>query len=162
MKLKFSDILLIVLAVAVVAMLGYNFMGRSAGNDAAAVSETQERSAAPEIAERAISRNNEFSDDPEVLVEQLRNAPQEKVKRYMKLILDTDLPDDYEYPQFILDAGSGKESARLIGERYPEFYGLGGAALVEAARKFPVRYREMIMESKAYRVVYAHEVENRN
>lgn len=161
MKMKLSDIVLIVLAVAVIAMLGYNFMGRSGEGESTEVAEAEERSASPAVAERVLARTDEFSDDPEELVEQLRNAPQEKVKRYMKMILDTELPDDYEYPQFILDAGSGKESARLIGERYPEFYGLGGAALVEAARKHPVRYRELIMESKAYRVVYAHEVENK-
>ncbi len=146
MKLKVSDIILIVLAVVTLGMLGYTLSQRSGSADKAAVEEVEK----------------EFSSDPDQLVQQLQRADRDKVLRFMREVMDEPIPDDYDFPDFLVNAGSGKESARVIGERYPEFYGLGGDALINAARRYPVRYKAMIEESKAYRVLYRHEVEGKN
>ncbi len=154
MKLKFTDILLILVAIGVVASVGYN------------VFRTQSVSEPTVVEETAVDREVEakrngvpFSDDPEKLREQLRNADRDETLRYMRQIMDRKLPADYEFPDFLVDAGSGKESARVIGERYPEFYGLGGSALINAVKQYPVKYQAMIEESRAYRELYKHEVE---
>jgi hypothetical protein len=70
------------------------------------------------------------------------------------MALDRKLPENYEFPEFLLTAGSSKESVKRIGERYPEFYEKGGNALIEAVKKNPVRYLAMIEESRAYRELY--------
>lgn len=159
-KLKGSDLFLILAAVGVIGLLVYT-MSRSREQRTASEEQPNaqmERSAptSEEIQSRAIV----WSDDPETLQEQLRNANRDQTMSFMRHVRVTGLPIDYEYPQFLLDAGSGKESARLIGERFPEFYGLGGEALITAARTYPVRYREMIHYSLAYREIYAHEVQH--
>lgn len=154
MKLKFTDILLILAAIGVMASVGYNIF-RTQSDSAPALQE-----------ETAVNRNIEternvtpFSDDPEELRAQLRNADRDETLRYMRQIMDRKLPEDYNFPDFLVEAGSGKESARIIGERYPEFYGLGGTALINAVKKYPVKYQEMIEESRAYRELYKHEVQ---
>lgn len=160
MKLKFTDILLILAAILVIASVGYNIFRTQSGTEVPALVEETATNNRSESSKREITKSEEpFSDDPEELRAQLRNADREEVLRYMRQIMDRKLPEDYEFPDFLVEAGSGKESARVIGERYPEFYGLGGSALINAVKQYPVKYQAMIEESRAYRELYKHEVE---
>ena len=90
-----------------------------------------------------------------LLVQRMRNASVDEIKAYMRECLDEGLPEDYVIPQYVYDAGDPKTCSTWIGERYPEFYGLQGMNLVQAAGKHPVRYRELIRVSRAMRKVYA-------
>lgn len=158
-KLKGTDIFLIVAAVAVVGMLVYTVTiigGNENDEDQSIVQTERTAPSSEEIQSRAI----QWSDNPETLRNQMRSADRDQVLSFMRYIRESGLPEGYEYPQFLLDAGSGQESARLIGERFPEFYGLGGEALINATKAHPVKYREMMHYSLAYREIYAHEVEH--
>lgn len=150
MKLKASEIILIIVAIAVMGLLGYNLMN-TGGESKESAEETTEQS--PQTIEVSTG-SSEFSDDPETLRKQLEHADKDKVLRYMRYVLDKKLPDNYDFPDFLLEAGSAKESVKIIGERYPEFYQKGGSALVDAVRKHPVKYIAMIEESRAYRELY--------
>lgn len=150
MKLKASEIALIIAAVAVVGLLGYNLMNTGGESE-----KTVERTA--DHADRAteVSKtSSEFSEDPETLRQQLQRADKDEVARFMRYVLDKKLPENYDFPDFLLEAGSAKESVKVIGERYPEFYKKGGSALVDAVRQHPVKYMAMIEESRAYRELY--------
>jgi hypothetical protein len=158
-KLKGADILIIIAAVVVVGLLIYNFTSQS--NQESETSPTQaETSKTAPTSDEIRSRAIQWSDDPETLREQMRGANRDQTLAFMSYLRERGLPEGYEHPQFLLDAGSGKESARLIGERFPEFYGLGGEALINAAKQHPVRFKEMIEYSLSYREIYAHEVEH--
>lgn len=90
------------------------------------------------------------------LTKRMRNAALPEIKEFVSGYIKEPLPDDYEIPQFIIDAGTPEEANRLIGERYPEFFGQRGDAYLHNIGKYPVRWKAMIDESKAYRKVYAH------
>lgn len=161
MKLKFTDILLILAAILVIASVGYNiFRTQSDSETPTLVEETATKKRSENTSRSNTTSEVAFSDDPEELRAQLRDANRDEVLRYMRQIMDRKLPEDYEFPDFLIEAGSGKESARVIGERYPEFYGLGGSALINAVSQYPIKYQEMIEESRAYRELYKHEVED--
>jgi predicted house-cleaning noncanonical NTP pyrophosphatase (MazG superfamily) len=92
----------------------------------------------------------------EELTKRMRNAALPEIQEFVSAYIKEPLPDDYEIPQFIIDAGTPEEANRLIGERYPEFYGQRGNDYLHTIGKYPVRWKAMIDESKAYRKVYAH------
>jgi len=92
----------------------------------------------------------------EELTKKMRQAALPEIQEYVSAYIKEPLPEDYVIPQFIYDAGTPEEASRLIGERYPEFYGLRGNDYLHTIGKYPVRWKEMINESKAYRIVYAH------
>lgn len=92
----------------------------------------------------------------EELTKRMRNAALPEIKEFVSEYIAKPLADDYEIPQFIVDAGTPEEANRLIGERYPEFFGQRGDAYLHTIGKYPVRWKAMIDESKAYRKVYAH------
>lgn len=92
----------------------------------------------------------------EELTKRMRSAALPEIQEFVSAYIKEPLPDDYEIPQFIIDAGTPEEANRIIGERYPEFYGLRGDAYLHTIGKYPVRWKAMIDESKAYRKVYAH------
>lgn len=151
MKLKASEIVLIIAAVAIVGLLGYNLMNNTDGETEKTVEKTTERA---NRSTEAGSTSQDFSEDPETLRQQLQRADKDEVIRFMRYVLDKKLPENYEFPDFLLEAGSAKESVKVIGERYPEFYQKGGTALVDAVRQYPVKYIAMIEESRAYRELY--------
>lgn len=150
MKLKASEIVLIIAAVAILALLGYNLM--KSGESTA---EPQKEMRAGEKGDRGNAElEAKFPDDPDELRKFLRGADRDLTLDFMRMVRERGLPDNYEFPEFLLTAGSAKESAKRIGDRYPEFYGKGGNALIEAAAKYPVKYMAMIEESLAYRQLY--------
>lgn len=154
MKLKASEIVLIIAAIAIMGLLGYNLMNIS-GASKETTEGTTERNSEQSVQTTEVSTGSSgFSEEPETLRKQLENADRDKVVRFMRHVLDKKLPENYEFPDFLLEAGSAKESVRIIGERYPEFYQKGGNVLIDAVRKYPVKYIAMIEESRAYRELY--------
>lgn len=158
MKLKVTDIALIGGAVLVVGLLVYNITGTSEiEQDDKALSTQQiqisnERSIS--AAEPDNRRRSKFSDDPDKLRQQIRNADDAGVKDFVRFILDQPLPADFVIPQYITDAGSVEKSVEAIGERFPQFHQLRGQRLLDAIKNDPVNYIEMMSHSKAYRQVY--------
>lgn len=161
MKLKASEIALIIAALGVLALLAYTLMqSNNGGNENATPAARSLQRAEPAETKSAdehrqsLALEQEFDLPPDELREQMKTASREKVLRYMRLLLERELPADYEFPEFLLTAGSSEESVKRIGDRYPEFYNKGGNELLNAVREYPVKYEVMIEESRAYRELY--------
>ncbi|MDX9752217.1 MAG: hypothetical protein RBT71_14145 [Flavobacteriales bacterium] len=98
-----------------------------------------------------------------LLIQRMRNATDQEVRAYIREVVALELPADYPIPASIIEAGDPKSAAADIAARYPEFNGRRDAALVDAVRENPVRYREVVLESRAMRQVYKdHESVRRN
>ncbi len=150
MKLKGTEIALLVAALLVVGLVAYNLI--NFGN-------TTSSTKATVVPEQAIE--SEFSEDPETLRNQMKRADDEMVKRYMRKVIDKELPADYETPQYIVDAGTIAKSVESIGARFPEFYKKGGSELINAVRRHPVKYVEMIEHTRAYRNMYRYQLDEK-
>ncbi len=150
MKLKGSEIALLIAALLVVGLVVYNFMegGIATPKTATSVATPAERAA-----------ESEFSEDPEELREQMKRADDEMVKRYMRSVIKRELPEDYETPQYIVEAGTIAKSVEAIGAQFPEFYKKGGNELIHAVRRHPVKYVEMIEHTRAYRNMYRYQLD---
>lgn len=152
MKLKASEIALLIAAVVVVGLVVYNFLNIGIQNSNATTADETEA---------VIETASEFSEDPETLRQQMRNADDEKVKRYMRKVIDKKLPENYDTPQYIVEAGTIEKSVEAIGERFPEFYKKGGNNLINAVRQYPVKYVTMIEHTRAYREMYRYQLDEK-
>ncbi len=106
--------------------------------------------------------NEDGKSKEEVLAEQalrerLAKADIPEIKAFIREVLDEELPDDYVIPKDIVDAGTPEEATRLVGVHFPEFFGKEGSQFIAAIAADPIRYKEMIKESRAVRKQY-HDV----
>lgn len=92
-----------------------------------------------------------------LLIKRMENASVEEIKEFMREEGKRELPASYVTPQYIVDAGNAQAASAAIGQRFPEFYMKGGLALIESVGKHPVRYRQILEETKALRRHYQKE-----
>jgi hypothetical protein len=142
MKFTFGNIAILLIAAGITAFAFIKFMDY--------------RNAKSGNAEVKTELTKAQEEDNEALTKRMRQMALPEIQEYVSAYIKEPLPKDYVIPQFIYDAGTPEEASRLIGERYPEFYGLRGNDYLHTIGKYPVRWKEMINESKAYRIVYAH------
>jgi hypothetical protein len=146
MKLSAGNIAILLISAAITAFAFIKFMDY----------QKQGGGASSEIK----SAGNYESD--EELTKRLRQMDLDQLKEFVKEYIAEPLPEDYVIPQFIYDAGTPEEASKQIGERYPEFFGKKGNDYLHTIGKYPVRWKALINESKAYRKVYAHTKEQKS
>lgn len=157
MKLKASEIALIIGAVLVVGLIAYNFIRNNSANTVA----TEQDGATKSIQAVNDKPTVSFSTNPDELQKQLRHADDRTAKAFIRYVIDQPLPEDFEYPQYLLEAGSIEASVEAIGARFPQFYKKRGNNLIQAVKKDPVAYIEMIKHTRAYREIYSSKVGER-
>lgn len=88
------------------------------------------------------------------LTERMRDASVPEIKAFIREVLDEPLPEGYEIPQYIIDAGDPDAATAAVGARFPEFFGKEGPEYIRSVAEHPVRYRQLIRESRALRKQY--------
>jgi len=100
---------------------------------------------------------SELSESDQALIKKMKGASIPEIKAFIREVLDEELPENYEVPQHIIDAGDANEATRVVGERYPEFVNKEGAKFLASIAANPIRYKLIIRESQAIRKHY-HDV----
>lgn len=95
-----------------------------------------------------------YSAEDQRLMERMRNADVGQIKAYMREVLAIPLPPDHVLPADIANAGSPQKAQEMLDALYPEFVGREGPSFFQAVAAEPVRYREMILETRALRLHY--------
>jgi hypothetical protein len=90
------------------------------------------------------------------LVESMKNADTPQIKAYITKTLEEPLDEGYELPDHIRNAKTVKEASDAIGARYPEFFGKEGSEYLQAVAAHPIKYRELIQETRAMRNHFVH------
>lgn len=95
-----------------------------------------------------------YSPEDQRLMERMRDADVGQIKAYMREVLALPLPPDHVLPAEIANAGSPQKAQEVLDALYPEFVGKEGPSFFQAIAAEPVRYREMILETRALRLHY--------
>lgn len=85
------------------------------------------------------------------LVESMRNADTPQIKAYIRQTLEEPLDEGYELSEQVRNAKTVQEASEAIGVLYPEFFGKDGSEYLQAVAAHPIRYRELIQETRAMR-----------
>ena len=91
------------------------------------------------------------------LVDRMRNASNEEVKVYLKEVLALPLPPDHVLPDDVKNAGSPQKASDALKAHYPQFQDKKGQALLDAIKADPIAHRQLILDSRAVRAMYAAE-----
>ena len=95
-----------------------------------------------------------YTAEEKALIERMRRADVDALKAFVQQVLDEEVPADYPLPEVLKTAGSPQAAELRFQERYPEFYGTQGVNYLRAVAQSPVRYRQMIHETRAVRRFY--------
>ncbi|MBK7384822.1 MAG: hypothetical protein IPI81_16040 [Flavobacteriales bacterium] len=95
-----------------------------------------------------------LSDADRALIARLKGADILTTKAYIRSVLHEDLPKDFVLPEIMKTAGSAQEAELIFKVRYPEFYGKQGREYLRAAADHPIRYRQLIRETRLVRQFY--------
>lgn len=102
-------------------------------------------------------------DNPEKIYPAKYNAGQaelsdnsfEAVRAFVQTTLAKPLSTDFAVPNYIKEAPDFNEASKMVGARYPEFFGREGDALLTAISTNPDRFASLISETKAIRAQFA-------
>ena len=100
------------------------------------------------------STHKVYSPEDQALIDRLKDADVPTIKAFVQSVLHEDMPPDFELPEVMKTAGSAQAAELLFAERYPEFYGKQGPDYLRAAAAHPIRYRQLIRETRAVRKYY--------
>ncbi|MBL0126471.1 MAG: hypothetical protein IPP83_03220 [Flavobacteriales bacterium] len=112
---------------------------------------------APYVPDDALGAGSDtlaLSEADRALIARLKGADIPTIKAYIRSVLDEDLPKDFVLPEIMKTAGSAQEAELIFKVRYPEFYGKQGREYLRAAADHPIRYRQLIRETRLVRQFY--------
>ncbi|MCB9169887.1 MAG: hypothetical protein H6594_05970 [Flavobacteriales bacterium] len=95
-----------------------------------------------------------YTPEEQAIVDRLRDADVPTIKDYIRSVLHEDMPPDFELPAALKEAGSAQAAELVFARRYPEFYGKQGPDFIRAIAASPIRYRQLIRETRAVRKFY--------
>lgn len=79
----------------------------------------------------------------------------ETVRAFVQTTLSAPLASDFTVPSYINEATDFSEASKMVGARYPEFFGREGNELLTAISANPDRFVSLISETKAIRAQFA-------
>ena len=79
----------------------------------------------------------------------------ETVRAFVQSTLSAPIATDFAVPNYINEASDFTEASKMVGARYPEFFGRDGNELLTAISANPDRFVSLISETKAIRAQFA-------
>ena len=149
-----ASTLMIVFAIAGLASCTNTSKNAETGTATAAGQDSAAPAAAPNRPRLLPGDTIPYTAEDKALIERMRRADVDALKAFVQQVLDEEVPADYPLPEVLKTAGSPQAAELRFQERYPEFYGTQGATYLRAVAQSPVRYRQMIHETRAVRRFY--------
>lgn len=111
----------------------------------------------------ALASSSYAQDNPEKVYPATYNAGKtelldnsfEAVRAFVQTTLAAPLGADFTVPNYIKEATDFQEASKMVGARYPEFFGREGDELLTAIAANPERFASLISETKAIRAQFA-------
>lgn len=92
-----------------------------------------------------------YTQAEQALISRLELADIPTIKGYVKEVIGTPLPADYQTPIHIKNATSIDEAIKNVNARFPQFVNKEGPEYLRAVAADPIGFRDLIMESRAAR-----------
>jgi hypothetical protein len=103
---------------------------------------------------RTVQKSAPYTAEEQALIDRMKNADIPTIKAYVRSVLNEEVPAGFELPEVMKQAGDSDQAERVFAQRYPEFYGKQGPDYLRAVAASPVRYRQLILETRAVRQFY--------
>jgi len=96
----------------------------------------------------------ELTKEEALLIARMKSATIPEIKAFVRTTIDTPLPPDHVVPDYIQQAPTFQVASKEVGARFPEFYMKNGPEYLQAVAEHPVRFRELIEDTKGARLAF--------